>query len=422
MNPEIKKTKAKLAITFVVVIFVLISILGTIFFIAKYYRVSSNEKNFVHQIIHEISTWEKAEEKLQNITKRINTDRFLPQRKHPKWPCWPRCQDKKKVQISNTPTRNFNYIHFDKNYNILSVNIRWNIDSDYLEDVIEKDDFLSWQKKDRYYVKKVRTSDNWLFILLLNVTYWFDDLLSDLLGFLFINWLFSIALFFVGKVFINKSFSPLESNMNDMKNFVHNAWHELKTPIAVIDSNLQLFKEIKTYDDTMVWEMREEVSKLNSLIESLVKLSDIDNFKEKSSINLKELVEEIVSDFWSKISEKDIHVSIDIPEKKTIIANKDYIYIFIANIIWNAIKYNKKSWEIIIKMDGNKLQISDNWIGISDKNIWKIFNRFFKWDESRNSEWFGIWLSLVKKIADIYKWKIMVSSKNDDGTTFIVTF
>jgi his kinase A (phosphoacceptor) domain len=60
-----------------------------------------------------------------------------------------------------------------------------------------------------------------------------------------------------------------------MKNFIHNAGHELKTPIAVIDSNIQLLRDMKTYDDSMMIELKEEVLKLNSLLDSLIKLSDI---------------------------------------------------------------------------------------------------------------------------------------------------
>jgi len=60
-----------------------------------------------------------------------------------------------------------------------------------------------------------------------------------------------------------------------MKNFIHNAGHELKTPIAVIDSNIQLLLDMKTYDDSMMLELKEEVLKLNSLLDSLIKLSDI---------------------------------------------------------------------------------------------------------------------------------------------------
>jgi his kinase A (phosphoacceptor) domain len=60
-----------------------------------------------------------------------------------------------------------------------------------------------------------------------------------------------------------------------MKNFIHNAGHELKTPISVIDSNIQLLLDMKTYDEEMILELKTEILKLNSLLQSLINLSDI---------------------------------------------------------------------------------------------------------------------------------------------------
>jgi signal transduction histidine kinase len=68
------------------------------------------------------------------------------------------------------------------------------------------------------------------------------------------------------------------------------------------------------------------------------------------------------------------------------------------------------------------LTIKDSWIWIKANEIEKIFDRFYKSDVSRNSQWFWIWLSLVKKIANIYKWKIDVESKEWKWTNFKIKF
>ena len=103
-------------------------------------------------------------------------------------------------------------------------------------------------------------------------------------------------------------------------------------------------------------------------------------------------------------------------------ANRDYLYIFLSNIIWNAIKYNKQNWEINISFENSWLTINDNWIWISDDDLPKIFDRFFKSDKSRNTSWFGIWLSLVQKIAEVYNWKVKVWSELWNGTKFLIKF
>ncbi|MDR0772087.1 MAG: hypothetical protein LBF15_03425 [Candidatus Peribacteria bacterium] len=68
---------------------------------------------------------------------------------------------------------------------------------------------------------------------------------------------------------------PVEKNFNDMNDFIHNAGHELKTPLSVIDSNIQLLKESKIYDENMIDELKNETTKLNSLLDSLINLNDI---------------------------------------------------------------------------------------------------------------------------------------------------
>jgi len=88
--------------------------------------------------------------------------------------------------------------------------------------------------------------------------------------------------------------------MDDMRNFIQNAGHELKTPISVIDSNLQMLIDMKKYDSEMNIEMRTEIKKLNSLIDSLVNLSDNNN-ESISKNNVFEMVNDIEKDFKKSI-------------------------------------------------------------------------------------------------------------------------
>gem|GEM_PF-1473566 len=90
---------------------------------------------------------------------------------------------------------------------------------------------------------------------------------------------------------------------------------------------------MKTYDESMVDELKNEVTKLNSLIDSLVKLSDIDVFKEVEKISLKDIVEEILNDFKLEIEKKDIKVTTKINKDIFISSNKNYAYIYISNLI-----------------------------------------------------------------------------------------
>jgi two-component system phosphate regulon sensor histidine kinase PhoR len=173
----------------------------------------------------------------------------------------------------------------------------------------------------------------------------------------------------------------------------------------------------------MLDEMKNETKKLNSLIDSLIKLSDIWDLKWwKAKVNLKDLVNEILNKFKENISKKAIQVNVKIRKDILIEANRDYFYILLSNLIWNAVKYNMNDWKIDISYKDNQLTIKDSWVWIPTDDFNKIFDRFYKVDESRNTEGFGIWLSLVKKIVDIYSWDIEVDSEDWEGSSFVLSF
>jgi signal transduction histidine kinase len=91
-------------------------------------------------------------------------------------------------------------------------------------------------------------------------------------------------------------------------------------------------------------------------------------------------------------------------------------------LLRNSIKHNNVSWKINIILDKNKLTILNTWNWINEKDLPHIFDRFFKWEKGRNTEGFWIWLSLVKKICDIYSWKILVKSGDNEETIFEIKF
>lgn len=412
MNANINKTKKHLTIVFSTIVFVVIFVLWIIFFSTKYYKESHIEKS-------EISTFSKiVESKEIDINTLWN---IFPKFENfaPNW-AWKGIKPKRDDDF--IPKEFINFILIDSNKKVLVNNIKENIDEEFLINIIENDKYLQLKQEWSYIIKKIKLEDKSTFIVFKKMRYDFYDYLEDIFWFTIISLLFSIFIYLIWIRFVNKIFVPVEENIKDMSDFIHNAWHELKTPISVIDSNIQLLKEMKTYDESMLDELKSEVVKLNSLIDSLVKLSDIDVFKDVEKINLKDIVDEILNDFKLEIEKKDINVNIKIKKDVFINSNKNYAYIYISNLIWNAIKYNKDSWLINIDYKWWILSIQDTWFWIKQEDINKIWDRFFKWDTSRNSTWFGIWLSLVKKIGDIYWWEISVESEVEKWTKFNIKF
>jgi two-component system OmpR family sensor kinase len=239
---------------------------------------------------------------------------------------------------------------------------------------------------------------------------------------LFLAILLSILFYYIWSKFVSKNLEPVEKTLDDMQSFIHNAWHELKTPISIVLSNLQLMREIKKYDEKMINEGINEVYKLDGLIEWLIELSDIQVSNNDILLNINNEIKNIIKDFNLKVTEKEINVDLIENWNLTRKINKQYFYILFSNIFSNAIRYNKIWWSIIITINKDNIIIKDTWIWINEKHKDKLFDRFFMVDSSRNSEWHWIWLSLVKKIIDIYDIKIDINSVEWEGSEFVLKF
>jgi two-component system phosphate regulon sensor histidine kinase PhoR len=214
--------------------------------------------------------------------------------------------------------------------------------------------------------------------------------------------------------------------------FVANASHELKTPITSIKGFSQLLQ--KTEKDNPNPDTQKYISKIvdNSeklilLFEDLISLSKVQakDHIDKSSYDIVEEVEIIKTELVSKYNEKEVHITTNAQEK-SLYVNKKWFNIVLTNLIENAIKYSEKEVQIIIttlKEKGNTtISIKDNGYGISQKQIERIFERFYRVSDSKyqNIKGTGIGLSLVKHIIKKHKGSIHVDSKESIGSIFTI--
>jgi signal transduction histidine kinase len=121
--------------------------------------------------------------------------------------------------------------------------------------------------------------------------------------------------------------------MENMENFIDNAGHELKTPLATIDSFLWIFDETKSYDEKMIKNVRKEIEKTNNLIETLRDLSAISKNTKKEDFDVSQILDEILYSYKDKILEKKLKIYIEKEYDIKLHANKNYFYILISNII-----------------------------------------------------------------------------------------
>lgn len=240
-----------------------------------------------------------------------------------------------------------------------------------------------------------------------------------LLGVFFISWW---STYFIFRKIISKFLLPFENNFEDLHNFIDNAGHELKTPLAVVDSGLWVMKEKKEFDIGLIQKLQSELLNANNLIEFLRELSNITTISKTEDLDVWVVLKEILLKYDKQILESKLEVHFNVIDNFSLQANRNYLDIFFSNIIGNAIKYNLEGGKINITVLWDKVVIEDSWIGISEEKIDKIFNRFYRVQNKRDKSWFGLWLSLVKKIADTYNWNIKVVSKEKQGTKFIIQF
>jgi len=403
---SLQQTRTKLSLYFAAIVFLIVLFLGLLFLSVKYvseYRLDNTR--FINQsnnLLQEL--WKDLDILgLFGLDQERFDDEFIGKRWKTKWP----------IQLS--------YLVLDSENTISQKRILQDIDFKVLSWKFEpwfgKDDGVLFRKA------FLDDSVSWdKVIMYMKHRFSFQDYIEDVMWYFLLSLLFGLGFYYIGLLFVGKTLTPVAENMDDMQNFIHNAGHELKTPIAVIDSNLQLLAKLKKQDPELVAESRTEVKRLNGLVEWLVDLADISSTAKTKLIDIEPEIEAILSEYSSRLEQKKIKVVVDFRKRLKLKANPGYIQMFFSNFIENAIKYNKQKWALHVSYDGDVLSISDTWVWMSKQDQQNIFDRFYQTSSARSWEGFGIGLSLVKKIADIYNWKISIESKLWKGTKFDIDF
>jgi signal transduction histidine kinase len=227
----------------------------------------------------------------------------------------------------------------------------------------------------------------------------------------------------------NNMLSRLQSSFGQVKRFSSDASHQLKTPLTAIrvqaDVALKTDRSISEYKDVLK-AINGEILYLQNMISNLFLLTQMDdeiikrNFK---NVELDTILMNVIEEFIIISSRKHIELDIKDIEHTKIKAESTLISVLCSNIIDNAIKYTPKNKKVSIELKENTITVEDEGIGIEDKNLEVIFDRFFRVNlGSLSVKGYGLGLSMVKTIADLHNAKINIESKKDYGTKIEIIF
>lgn len=226
--------------------------------------------------------------------------------------------------------------------------------------------------------------------------------------------------------------------MNRLKaHFISNISHELKTPITVIMSVIQLQSQkdklLKSYDEDSNENYNIINNNCNRLIRLLDNIIDVEKHErgelklETEKINIIELLEDIVMSVEPYTRAKNLNLVFDTTVEEVFMdVDCKKIERILLNLLSNAIKFSKENGHILVNIDTDRtnliITVEDDGIGMKEKHLNQIFDRFVQIDNTltRKNEGSGIGLSIVKAFVELHSGKIDIKSKINKGTTFRV--
>ena len=243
----------------------------------------------------------------------------------------------------------------------------------------------------------------------------------------------------------NEMLTRLDNAFSTQKQFSANAAHELRTPLAVLQTNLEVFEkkqepEMVEYQQLFTM-IKEQTARLSQLVGTLLDMTNLKSVPRTDHVSLEELVDEVFCDLdpvaekagisihFDDSSSQDWHTDVHTPNASVLNNNirnitGSYVLLYRAvyNLVENAIKYNRPNGSVTVSVKEKNGQamilVKDTGIGISPENQKKIFDPFFRVDKSRSRAMggAGLGLALVDSIAREHGGSVKVLESNEKGS------
>ena len=231
---------------------------------------------------------------------------------------------------------------------------------------------------------------------------------------------------------LSRSFNQMLERLNNafaaQRQFVGNAAHELRTPLALMQARLELFSaehpDVRPETAEFLALLREQTERLTQMTKTLLEMSNLQQVARNEHIQLAPMIEEIFTDLASLAEKKEISLVYDGDGVMT--GSDALIYRMLFNLTENAVKYNHPGGRVRVSVtqEPEKLliRVSDTGCGIPGEYQQSIFQPFFRVDKSRSREFggAGLGLSLVWEIANLHGGRVWVAESSEGGTTIAV--
>ena len=220
-----------------------------------------------------------------------------------------------------------------------------------------------------------------------------------------------------------KAIKPIVDTYRKQQEFITNAGHELKTPLAVISANTEMEEML---GDSSEWNesTKEQVAKLTKLIDRLISLARAGETGEitLSKVNFSQIVEDTTQDFKSVMKKNNFTYQVSVREGINVIAEKHSLSEVVNILLDNARKYCDPDGKIKVSLSKSTLsknailRVSNTFKEGKNVDYSHFFDRFYREDESHNSKkgGFGIGLSMARELVEAFRGRISVSHKGED--------
>ena len=231
---------------------------------------------------------------------------------------------------------------------------------------------------------------------------------------------------------LSRSFNQMLERLNNafaaQRQFTGNAAHELRTPLALMQAQLELFSaehpDVLPETAEFLTLLREQTERLTQMTKTLLEMSNLQQVARNEQLQLAPMVEEIFTDL-APLAEKR-SITLEAEGDGSLTGSDALIYRLLFNLTENAVKYNRPGGSVRVELTQGQekciIRVSDTGCGIPEEYQQSIFHPFFRVDKSRSREYggAGLGLSLVWEIANLHGGSVWVEKSSDKGTTIAV--